>query len=303
MRLGLVILLSLLMTGCALWRKDKDEPVENRSDREKTEPVLRPSEALKPDLKEIASPITDHFYMRGSYYQAAVASQLRISSTGALPGSLDGDLVSLEEDYGLDDVIDQARLEFDFRLRNRNHLRVDYFKMNRFGEVLAREDVQIGDFDVQVGDRIRTKFDWRVLSLTYTYSLFKSDRFEAGVGIGAHIVETQYEISEPGTLSREQLSDANPFGTIAVNGAFRISTRWSVTGRAQTFTLNKRRKEGHEATMQDFHGDIQYRWRRNFAVGLGYTKLYAEFIADTDDQPFEFNMDTSGPELFFRASF
>ena len=209
MRLGLVILLSLLMTGCALWRKDKAEPVESRGDRDKAEPVLRPSEALKPEAQEIASPITDHFYMRGSYYQAAVASELRISSTGALPNALDGDLVSLEDDYGLDDVIDQARLEFDFRLRNRNHLRVDYFKMNRFGEVLARNDVQIGDFDVQTGDRIRTKFDWRVLSLTYTYSLFRSERFEAGAGIGAHIVETQYEISEPGTLSREQLSDAN----------------------------------------------------------------------------------------------
>jgi hypothetical protein len=300
MRLGLVILLSLLMTGCALWRKDKDEPVESRGDREKVEPVLRPSEALKPEADEIASPITDHFYMRGSYYQAAVASELRISSTGALPNALDGDLVSLEDDYGLDDVIDQARLEFDFRLRNRNHLRVDYFKMNRFGEVLSQNAVQIGDFDIQVGDRIRTKFDWRVLSLTYTYSLFKSDRFEAGAGIGAHIVETQYEISEPGTLNREQLSDANPFATIAVNGAYRISKRWAVSARAQAYTLDK---DGYEATMQDFHGDIQYRWRKNFAVGLGYTRLYAEFIYDETDQPFQFSMDTSGPELFFRASF
>jgi hypothetical protein len=241
--------------------------------------------------------------MRGSYYQAAVVSELRISSTGALPGALDGDVVNLEDDYGLDDVIDQARMEFDIRMRNRNHLRVDYFKMDRFGEVLATNAAQVGDFDIAVGDRIRTKFDWRVLSLTYTYSLFKGERFEAGAGIGAHIVETKYEISEPGTISREQLSDANPFGTIAVNGAFRISKRWSITGRAQAFTLDRRKKKGYEATMQDFHGDIQYRWRKNFAVGLGYTSMFAEFIDDSTGQPFEFNMDTSGPELFFRASF
>jgi hypothetical protein len=301
MRLGLVILLSLLMTGCALWRKDKEERVENRQEREQSaEPVLKPSEVLKPKSRELASPVSDLFYLRGSYYRADIASELRISSTGSDPDIPDGDLVSFEDDYGLDDVLDQGRIEFDIRMGERNHLRVDYFKVNRFGETVAQNAINVGDFDVQVGDTIRSKFDWRVLSLTYTYSLLKGERFEAGVGIGAHIVETKYEISEPGTTGRENLSEANPFATIAVNAAYRISKRWAVTGRAQTYTLDK---DGYEATMSDYHADIQYRWRKNFAVGLGYTNLIAEFIMDDDIQPFEFRMDTSGPELFFRASF
>ena len=29
MRLGLIILLCMLNTGCALWRRDREEPVEN----------------------------------------------------------------------------------------------------------------------------------------------------------------------------------------------------------------------------------------------------------------------------------
>jgi hypothetical protein len=303
MRLGLVILLSLLMTGCALWRKDKEERVDNRQDREKAEPVLKPSEALKPETNQIASPISDHFYLRGMYYQGNVASELRISSTGSnpnLPGGPDGDLVNLEDDYGLDDVIDQARMEFDFRLGERNHVRVDYFKMNRFAQVAAERAVQVGDFDFAIGDQIRTKFDWRVLSLTYTYSLLKSERFEAGLGLGAHIIETMYEISEPGTLSREKLTEAKPYATVAVNAAFRISKRWAVTARAQSFTLDR---EDYQATMSDYHADLQWRWRKNFALGLGYTKLFTEFVYDDTDQPFEFSMDTSGPELFFRASF
>src|SRR5688572_26242887 len=258
MRLGLVILLSLLMTGCALWRKDKEERVENRQEREQSaEPVLKPSEALKPKSRELASPVSDLFYLRGSYYRADIASELRISSTGSDPDIPDGDLVSFEDDYGLDDVLDQGRIEFDIRMGERNHLRVDYFKVNRFGETVAQNAINVGDFDVQVGDTIRSKFDWRVLSLTYTYSLLKGERFEAGVGIGAHIVETKYEISEPGTTGRENLSEANPFATIAVNAAYRISKRWAVTGRAQTYTLDK---DGYEATMSDYHADIQYRW-------------------------------------------
>src|SRR5690242_11237414 len=92
MRLGLVILLSLLMTGCAIWRKDRDEPVENRGSREKTEPVLKPSEALRPDVDTIASPISDRFYMRGSAYQGSVDTLMRVDSTNAT--TADGTLLS-----------------------------------------------------------------------------------------------------------------------------------------------------------------------------------------------------------------
>jgi hypothetical protein len=300
MRLGLIVLLCLLNTGCALWRRDREEPVENGPRKEKAEPVLKPSEALKPKSLEMASPISDYFFMRGTYFQGDVVTELRLSSTGADPDLPDGDRVSLENDFGLDDVVNQASLEFDIRMRERNHLRVNYFKLNRFGQVAAQNDVAVGDFDFDVGDPIRTKFDWRVLSLTYTYSLFKAERFEAGVGLGVHIIEANYEISEPGTINRDQFSEVAPFATIAVNAAYRISKRWAVTARGQAFKLNR---ASYEGTMSDFHGDIQYRWRRNFAVGLGYSKLFAELNLHDANQPVLFSLDTSGPELFFRASF
>jgi hypothetical protein len=300
MRLGLIVLLCLLNTGCALWRRDREEPVENGPRKEKAEPVLKPSEALKPKSLDIASPISDFFYMRGTYFQGAVATQLRLSSTGSDPGLPDGDLTKIEDDFGLDDTIDQARIEADIRMGERNHVRLDYFKMDRFGQVLAQRDVAVGDFDFETGDTIRTKFNWRVISLTYTYSLFKSERFEAGAGIGMHIVETKFEISEPGTASRAQFTEVAPFATIAVNGAFRISKRWAVTARGQTFTLNR---DSYDGTLSDYHADIQYRWRKNFAIGLGYTKLFAELNLHDADQPVFCNLDTNGPELFFRASF
>ena len=85
-----------------------------------------------------------------------------------------------------------------------------------------------------------------------------------------HIIEAQAEGSEPGTLNSEKDSEAGPFPTIAVNGAYRISKRWAVTARGQTFTANADRFEG---TLSDYHADIQYRWRKNFAVGIGYSSI------------------------------
>lgn len=307
MRLGLVILLSLSLTGCALWRKDKEEPVETRADREKSEPVLKPSEALKADKDEIASPVSDRFFLRLTAFSAAVDTRMQLDPTEpdviiipTPPNQLPGTALSAEDDLGLDDQIEQARIEFDFRLRERNHLRVDYFKLNRFGETIATQPIGFGDVDFEVGDRVRSKFDWRVLSLTYTYSLFKGERFEAGAGLGLHVIEASSQLSEPGTSNRESFSEVAPFATIAGTAAFRISKRWAITARGQTYEYTRDDLTG---SLSDFHADLQYRWRKNVAVGLGYTRLEYDLQAIPDGKPALFEMKIGGPELFFRASF
>jgi hypothetical protein len=298
MRVGLIILLCLLNTGCALWRRDREETVENGPRQAKAEPVLKPSEALKPKSLEIASPVSDLFYMRGTYFQGTVDTVLRVDSTGAT--TPDGTVLSGEDDLGLDDVVDQARMEFDFRLGERNHMRIDYFKLDRFAQQPLPRDIDFGDFSLDAGDTFRTEIDWRMLSLTYTYSLFRSERFEAGLGLGLHIIEARAEGSQPGTLNSQKDSEAGPFPTIAVTGAYRISKRWAVTARGQTFTANADKFEG---SLSDYHADVQYRWRKNFAVGIGYSSIQVDLDVSDADQPFLFQMDTSGPELFFRAAF
>ena len=296
MRLGLIVLLCLLNAGCALWRKDREEPVENGPREHKAEPVLKPSEALKPKSLEIASPVTDHFYMRGMYFGPSVTTQLRVDPDNVNQGTL----LSAEDDLGLDDKIDQGRMEFDIRMLERNHVRIDYFKLSRFHEQALPRDIIFGDFTFDAGTTFRSKLDWRVLSVTYTYSFFKFERFEAGLGLGLHIIEAQAEGGEPGTLNREKASEVGIFPTIAATAAFRISKRWALTARAQQFSASP---ESFEGTLGDYHADVQYRWRRNFALGLGYSKLKTDLLVTDSDQPLLFNMDTSGPELFFRVSF
>jgi hypothetical protein len=139
-----------------------------------------------------------------------------------------------------------------------------------------------------------------VLSLTYSYSFFRFDRFEAGLGLGIHVIEAQAEGREPGTLRREEASEVGIFPTIAANVALRLSKRWSITMRGQSFSASP---EGFEGKMSEYHGDLQWRFRRNLAFGLGYTKMKTELEVTDTDQPLLFNLDNSGPEIFFRVSF
>ena len=71
MRFTLVVALCLLNAGCAVVRADKEEPVDNGPKKARAEPVLKPSEVLQPKSLKIASPINDHFWLRGTYFQQA----------------------------------------------------------------------------------------------------------------------------------------------------------------------------------------------------------------------------------------
>jgi len=298
MRLALVLVLSLVMSGCAIVRKDKEEPVETPAEaRNKAEPVLKPSEVLKPDRSEIASPVSDHFAFRMIYFQPSVTTDVRLDPTNT-PNA--GSLLSAEKDLGLDDQVNQFRAEFDLRMRERHHLRADFFKLSRFKEEPLPRDIVFGDFVYNAGDNFRTKLDWRVMSITYTYQFLKFERFEAGLGLGIHIIQAQAEGGQPGTLNRERDTEVGIFPTIAANAAFRISKRFSVTARGQTFSASP---EGFQGTMSDYHIDLQYRWRENLAVGLGWSMLESNLEVTDADQLLLFNLDTNGPELFFRFSF
>jgi|SRR5882672_4215779 len=300
MRVALIVVLSLAISGCALWRKDQEEPVDNTGPRrEKAEPVLKPSEALKPKSLEIASPITDHFYMNGIYFQPTADTQLRLNPT--VTTAIQGTLLDAEDDLGLDEQINQARMEFDIRMVKNHHMRLDYFKLDRFGQVPLANPIVFGNLIYLADTNLRTKIDWRTLTLTYTYSFIHFERVEAGMGLGVHIIEGHVSteaVGFPATL--QKIDSVGIFPTIAINGAYRISKRWSVTARGQQFSASP---EDFDGKLADYHADVQYRWRKNFAVGLGYTKLVTELEIFSEATPLLFNLDTSGPELFFRASF
>jgi hypothetical protein len=297
MRLALVFVLSVVVSGCAVTRADREESVEGPAERRaKAEPVLLPSEALKPKSLEIASPVSDHFYMRGTYFPATVETLFRVDPAFNVQGTT----LSGEEDLGFDDRVDQGRMEFDIRLVRRHHVRIDYFKLNRFSEQNLGRNITFGDFNFAQGERFRAKFDWRVLSLTHTYSFLHLERFELGLGLGFHLIETQAEGGVPGTLRRIEESEVGIFPTIALNSAFRISKRWAVTARGQYFSATP---QNYDGTMAEYHMDLQYRWRKNFAIGLGYTILQSQLYIEDEDQPLLFDLDTSGPEIFFRVSF
>ncbi len=256
------------------------------------------SDVLKPEkIRPIASPISDHFALRGSFFSAKASTDMRLDrSNGAL-----GTELNAENDLALEDKPKQGRVELLFRLRDRHRLRVDYFGLDRKGDTVLTRSIAFGDETFLVSDRVLSELDWRMLNFTYLYSALRSERFELGAGLGVHVINAEARGRVPARLLIEEQSGVGASPALALDATWRISRRFAVTGRAQYFSVAV---SDFASVLRDYHADVQYRWRRNAALGLGYTRLRTQLdVTDTNDLSGRFDIDVKGPELFFRVSF
>lgn len=250
----------------------------------------------RPAEREAASPITDRFALRASYFSGSVDTEGRLDATAGQPGTP----FSAEEDLGLDDRVDQGRVELLFRLRERHRLRADYFKVSRFAQRPLPRTLDFGDETFLAGEQVAASFDWRMIGFTWYGSVLKRERFEVGAGLGVHLIEAQAYGEAPARFAREDASGIAPFPTLALDGTWRITERFSLSGRGQWLEA---KVDEFDGALGDYHLDLQYRWRRNLAFGLGYGAIRARLDVRDADFPGRLDFDVRGPELFFRASF
>jgi hypothetical protein len=254
---------------------------------------------LPPRKRETPSPITDHFYVRVSYFSAQARTYLRVDPTDAPAGTL-GTPLSAENDLGLPNRLKEGRVEFMFRMRERNKVRVDYFEANRSGSKVLANDVVFGNETFGAGQLAQSSLDWQMFDITYTYSLYRSDRLEAGTGLGLYLLQVNASGAVPALFQQQQVSAAGPFPALPLDLAWRISSRFALTARTAYLraTLN-----GFRGWFADTHADAQYRWGPNFAIGLGYSSVRTSLTKQGGNFPGEFSMSVSGPEAFIRFSF
>jgi hypothetical protein len=258
---------------------------------------------IKPDKNRwTPSPITDRFYVRGTFFNPAISTTLRIdaASPGAGVAGTAGTIVSGEKDLGLDSRTPQGRIEIMFRLRERNRLRVDYFESNRRGDQPLARQILFGDEIFEVNDRATSSVQWRQFGLTYTFSALRTDRLELGLGVGVHFVEAEARGAVDAKQLRQEVSGAGAFPTIPLDFTWRISRRFSMVARGQYLRVAHNNFEG---SMGEYHGDFQYRWKPNFSVGAGYTVMRSFLQLQESHFPGMFRLNVRGPEAFFRVSF
>ena len=249
-----------------------------------------------PALPADPSPITDHLALEALYYWGRVSTFGQFDSgTGVI-----GTPLSAERDLGLSNQAYQPRFELMFRLRPRHRVRVNFFDLRRNGSTVLNSTILYGDQTFQAGEPLQSSLNWRQMDITYTYSFLRGDRYELGAGLGAHLLEAEAIAQQPGTALRTDYNQAGPFATVALDGSYLIARHWSFNARANYMHLTVHDFSGE---LEDYHADVQYRWRRNFAVGAGYDYSQAQMDIRNRDPSGIVQLRINGPQLFLRVSY
>jgi hypothetical protein len=256
---------------------------------------------LPPHPPEKTSPILDRFYILGAFYSPTVHTDVRVDPNPnyAPPGTM-GTPVNAERDLGLPGRLHQGRVEFMFRLRERNKLRVEYYEADRSATKTLANTIVFGDNAFLAGQQVQTAVNWRSFGLTYTYSLYRSDRFEVGTGLGLFFLQAEALGAIPATGQTTDESAAEPLPTLPLDLTWCISRRFSATARANYV---KAAVSGFSGSFEDLHGDLQYRWNPYFTLGLGYTSMRISVAGHSSSFAGDISTSFRGPEGFVRFSF
>lgn len=254
---------------------------------------------LPPSKHEPASPITDHFYIRAAFYSPKFSTDFRVDPSNA-PAGTTGTPVNAENDLGLTHRKNQGVVDFMFRLRERNKVRVNYYQAYRSGSQVLANDIVFGNQTFPAGQTATSEFDFQQFAITYTYSFLRTSRFEVGSGLAAYFLQLDVIGQVPAQALRQEVTAASPIPALPIDLTWVVSSRWAATAQAAYLRINHHNRGGW---YQDTHADIQYRWVNNFTVGAGYASIRADVHSTGSNFPGVVNLNIKGPQLFVRFSF
>jgi len=239
--------------------------------------------------------LQDRWTLEIGLYAPTVKTSARLDS----PTLGIGTAVSFEDNLGLTDRETMGTFLGRVRLGERWRIEAEYFSLDRSGTQTISRTVNWGGNVYSVGAVVNSEFNSDIFRLSGGYSFIKNAQSELGVALGLHVTDFAASLSAAsvGTKAGDTLA---PLPTIGMYGAYAFTPRWLLSGRIDYFALGYNEYDG---SLVNFSAGVDYRFHRNFGVGLGYR--YVDYDLDLTKTNFTGNVQYqfSGPVLYAVGSF
>lgn len=216
--------------------------------------------------------------------------------------TLQGTLLSAEDDLGLDRGKLAGTAELTIRVRNRHRFRIatDYLAMERQGTASLARDITYGGSLFRSGEQVESFLDLRRYSAMYLYSPVRNDGLELSVGLGAALIDFSSAVTLPARGLEERDDGTAPAPSVAIEGLWHVSGKWYLEGRASHL-----RGVVNEATgrLTSFSANAVWEWRPGMAFSLGYEGYHVAAESRYASAPGAFKLKVDGPRLAVRVGF
>lgn len=246
----------------------------------------------------------DVFWGELSYFYPTISSTARLDATAT---SRPGAFIKLEDELDLDDRKSTPYLTLGMRLGERWRLEFEYYELNRSASKTLTRQIDWGDTTFPVGVQIDSQFDTTIYRFTGGYSFVKDQTAEAGVGFGLHITDITTALSGIGngpsgsaTFQSEKRDTLVPLPTAGLYGTYKLADTVSLRGRVDFLSF---KYDEYDGKLVNWMASIDWRFAKNWGIGIGYRYVDYELEADSSDFRGEINYNFKGPTIFLNAAF
>lgn len=164
-----------------------------------------------------------------------------------------------------------------------------------------------GKEPIPAGAYVKSTFDAKWFILEGTYSFYRSDTVDTGIGFGLHTVdlntslEARIQVGEEGEeLVAEQLTTLAPLPNVLGYLHWKFAPRWNLVGRYGWFGLDYKEFSGK---MTNAHVMVNFEVSPRWALGLGYQLVELDLEVEKTDYIQDYDTDFTGPIAYARFHF
>jgi len=254
---------------------------------------------LPPGPAQDATPINDHASLSGVFYDVHFHTTLQSNPTVAGLVTT-GTPLNAENDLGMPADKALGAIEGMVRPRERHRVRVAFLQADRSGSVLLANPVVFGNQTFAPGQQLDSSLNWRMGSVAYTYSFYRSANLEIGAGIAAYVLDMQADLKVLATAQEQVETASGGMPAVPLDLTWCFARHFSLSVRGAYFKANF---HSYNGSVSEVHTETQYRWTPNFSTGFGYTTTRMSLTRTSGSNPGYLNAELHGPQAFFRVSF
>ena len=191
--------------------------------------------------------------------------------------------------------------EFGWNFGERWQFRGQYFRIEDKQRVALTEDVEWGDYVFNEGTSVAAGTDMQITRLFFGRKFWGSGNYEAGLGLGGHILDLSGYINGEASVDDELVGFVQERASVSqplpnIGGWFRrvYAERWIFRARLDWLAADIGKYNGHI-----FNGSlgVAYTMNTHFGIGLSYNLFEIDLGIDDSDWQGRVRSRFEGPYL------
>jgi hypothetical protein len=175
------------------------------------------------------------------------------------------------------------------------------------GTRMWEDSLTVGDKEIPVGATVTSDFDAKWYILEGTYSFYRSESVDAGIGFGFHMVDIDTTITaeielgeQEGTVVSSRLDALAPLPNVLAYVHWKFAPRWNLIARYGYFGLDYDKYSGR---MANAHAMVNYQVSQRWELGFGYQFVDLNLDIEKKDYTQVYDFEFSGPMGFAKFRF